>query len=159
MKHSMLNLPYGKFWTHHINNSQIRATHDDYCLGCKVTECSVLSFLWDIVFICTPYLLTMFSLFFFYIKILILNKFISFKSWLLLFLQDEGTFQLKSAARETLRDFGSENVMNLGFRDMWSFVTVKRKGQFTVHFCCVCLDLLCRLLMLLLNNIYIPLLE
>ncbi|CAG0893969.1 unnamed protein product, partial [Cyprideis torosa] len=39
--------------------------------------------------------------------------------------QDEGTFQLKEAARATLTRLGSQEAKALGYRDMWAMVTVK----------------------------------
>lgn len=39
--------------------------------------------------------------------------------------QDEGSFQLKSDARQYLKDMGSENIENLAFRDTWAFITKK----------------------------------
>uniref|UniRef100_A0A6A7G3Y6 Protein O-linked-mannose beta-1,2-N-acetylglucosaminyltransferase 1 n=1 Tax=Hirondellea gigas TaxID=1518452 RepID=A0A6A7G3Y6_9CRUS len=40
-------------------------------------------------------------------------------------IKDEGTYNLKSNAREALRKLGSTRVDELGWRDMWAFVTVK----------------------------------
>lgn len=40
---------------------------------------------------------------------------------------DEGTFQLKKLAKDLLQEqFGSKDCFNLGWRDMWALVTVKR---------------------------------
>lgn len=39
--------------------------------------------------------------------------------------QDEGSFQLRSDARQYLKDMGSENIENLAFRDTWAFITKK----------------------------------
>ena len=39
--------------------------------------------------------------------------------------QDEGSFHLKSDARQYLKDMGSEQIENLAFRDTWVFITKK----------------------------------
>lgn len=41
-------------------------------------------------------------------------------------IRDEGTYQLKKTARNLMSALGSENCINLGFRDMWAFVVQKR---------------------------------
>ena len=40
-------------------------------------------------------------------------------------IKDEGTFHLKQAARDMLRRLGSKRSQQIGWRDMWAFVTVK----------------------------------
>ena len=40
-------------------------------------------------------------------------------------LQDEGSFHLKSEARQYLKEMGSEKVENLAFRDTWAFIAKK----------------------------------
>ena len=40
-------------------------------------------------------------------------------------IKDEGTFQMKQAARDLLKRLGSKRVSHLGWRDMWAMVTVK----------------------------------
>ena len=45
---------------------------------------------------------------------------------LLIFRQDEGTYQLKKTARNLMSTLGSENFKNLNFRDTWAFVVQKR---------------------------------
>ncbi|XP_067020096.1 protein O-linked-mannose beta-1,2-N-acetylglucosaminyltransferase 1-like [Acropora muricata] len=41
-------------------------------------------------------------------------------------IRDEGTYQLKKTARNLMKTLGSENCINLNFRDMWAFVVKKR---------------------------------
>ena len=43
-------------------------------------------------------------------------------------IKDEGTFHLKQAAREMLGRLGSKRSPNIGWRDMWAFVTIKGKS-------------------------------
>ncbi|GFO13328.1 protein o-linked-mannose beta-1,2-n-acetylglucosaminyltransferase 1 [Plakobranchus ocellatus] len=40
-------------------------------------------------------------------------------------IKDEGSFQLKKAARDFLTSLGSEVISNIWYRDMWAFVTIK----------------------------------
>ncbi|CAL1544988.1 unnamed protein product [Lymnaea stagnalis] len=40
-------------------------------------------------------------------------------------IKDEGSFQLKTPAREFLKTLGSDEATSLGYRDMWAFVAVK----------------------------------
>lgn len=40
-------------------------------------------------------------------------------------IKDEGTFQMKQAARDLLRRLGSRKASHLGWRDMWAMVTQK----------------------------------
>ncbi|XP_074640445.1 protein O-linked-mannose beta-1,2-N-acetylglucosaminyltransferase 1-like [Tubulanus polymorphus] len=40
-------------------------------------------------------------------------------------IKDEGSFQMKKRARQTLKNMGSERADNLGWRDMWTMVSVK----------------------------------
>ena len=42
-----------------------------------------------------------------------------------LLLQDEGTFQLKGAARKYLTELGSTEAESLNWRDTWAFITIK----------------------------------
>ena len=51
---------------------------------------------------------------------------------LYLFLQDEGSFQMKKPARELLKDMGSEKAEILAWRDMWAMVTVKAGNPFII---------------------------
>lgn len=44
---------------------------------------------------------------------------------LILTIKDEGSFQLKQAARDFLKTLGSESISKLGWRDTWAFVTKK----------------------------------
>ena len=39
--------------------------------------------------------------------------------------QDEGSFQMKSAARDVLTHLGSDKAGMLGWRDTWVMVTIK----------------------------------
>lgn len=40
-------------------------------------------------------------------------------------IKDEGTFHLKQAARDMLARLGSKRSQQIGWRDMWAFVTIK----------------------------------
>ena len=40
-------------------------------------------------------------------------------------IKDEGTFHLKQAARDMLKRLGSKRSQQIGWRDMWAFVTIK----------------------------------
>ena len=40
-------------------------------------------------------------------------------------LQDEGSFQMKQAARARLKQLGSEVADEIAWRDMWVFVAIK----------------------------------
>lgn len=40
-------------------------------------------------------------------------------------IKDEGTFQMKPAARDLLKRLGSKRAAHLNWRDMWAMVTVK----------------------------------
>lgn len=40
-------------------------------------------------------------------------------------IKDEGSFHLKSEARQYLKEMGSEKIENLAFRDTWAFITKK----------------------------------
>lgn len=44
-------------------------------------------------------------------------------------IKDEGTFQMKQAARELLRRLGSERSSTIGWRDMWTLVVRKGDGK------------------------------
>ena len=44
---------------------------------------------------------------------------------ILINLQDEGTFQMKTTARDVLKRLGSSKANDLNWRDMWAFVTIK----------------------------------
>ena len=50
---------------------------------------------------------------------------VSNKRILVMAIKDEGTFQLRSAARESLTRLGSQHATKMGWRDMWALVTVK----------------------------------
>ena len=39
--------------------------------------------------------------------------------------KDEGTFHMKQAARDMLGRLGSKRSLQMGWRDMWAFVTIK----------------------------------
>ena len=41
--------------------------------------------------------------------------------------QDEGSFQMKKAARELLQTIGSVKAADLSWRDMWAMITIKDK--------------------------------
>ena len=53
---------------------------------------------------------------------------VSNKRILVMAIKDEGTFQLRSAAREALTRLGSQHAAQMGWRDMWALVTVKTGG-------------------------------
>ena len=46
-------------------------------------------------------------------------------------IKDEGTFHLKQAARDMLRRLGSKRSQQIGWRDMWAFVTIKGSSPST----------------------------
>ena len=46
-------------------------------------------------------------------------------------IKDEGTFHLKQAARDMLRRLGSKRSQQIGWRDMWAFVTIKGSSSST----------------------------
>lgn len=46
---------------------------------------------------------------------------------IILAIKDEGTFQMKQAARDLLKRLGSNKATSLGWRDMWAMAT--RKGD------------------------------
>ena len=50
---------------------------------------------------------------------------VSSKRILVMAIKDEGTFQLRSAAREMLGRLGSQHAGQMGWRDMWALVAVK----------------------------------
>lgn len=46
-------------------------------------------------------------------------------------MKDEGSFQLRTEAREQLAQLGSDWAMELGWRDMWAFIA--NKGGNKLH--------------------------